>query len=109
NYGEGLLRTTFVGVPSFSYSSSMIRTDAATRQLRVEITAFDIFGNASAPVSMFIKNPAPAAPVVAADRGFGSVSFSWPIAGLIDYAGALLWLSPTPGIDPTSPAPDMDI
>ncbi|WP_189401982.1 MULTISPECIES: phage tail protein [unclassified Mesorhizobium] len=109
NDGEGLLRTTFVGVPSFSYSSSMIRTDAATRQLRVEITAFDIFGNASAPVSMFIKNPAPAAPVVAADRGFGSVSFSWPIAGLIDYAGALLWLSPTPGIDPTSRAPDMDI
>lgn len=109
NDSEVLLRTVFVGVPAFSYTSNMIRTDAATRQMRVEITAFDVFGNTSAAVSMTIKNPAPAAPVVAADRGFGSVSFSWPIAGLIDYVGALVWLSPTPGIDPTSRAPDMDV
>ncbi|RUU75715.1 hypothetical protein EOC06_29550, partial [Mesorhizobium sp. M7A.F.Ca.MR.362.00.0.0] len=109
NDGEELLRTEFVGVPAFSYTTAMIRTDGATRQLRVEITAFDLFGNNSAPISFLIKNPAPAAPLVTADRGFGSVSFSWPIAGLVDYVGALVWKSTTPGIDPTSRAPDMDI
>ncbi|MES0183396.1 phage tail protein [Mesorhizobium sp. C386A] len=107
--GEVLLRTTFVGVPAFSYTTSMIRTDAASRQLRVEITAFDLFGNNSATVSLVIKNPAPAAPLVAASRGFGSVSFAWPIEGLIDYVGALVWTATEPGIDPTSRPPDMDI
>lgn len=109
NDAEELLRSAFVGVPEFSYIQSMIRTDGATRQMRVEVTAFDLFGNSSTPVSFLIKNPAPAAPLVAADRGFGSVSFAWPIAGLTDYVGALVWLSPTPGIDPSSRAPDMDI
>ncbi|TPL42626.1 MULTISPECIES: phage tail protein [unclassified Mesorhizobium] len=106
---EELLRSASVGVPEFTYTTAMMRNDGGHRQVRVEITAYDLFGNHSVPVSMLIKNPAPAAPLVAADRGFGSVSFSWPISGLIDYVGALVWISDQPGIVPTALPPDMDI
>ncbi|RWD47479.1 phage tail protein [Mesorhizobium sp.] len=106
---EELLRSTFMGVPLFTYTMAMMRLDGATRQLRVEVTAFDFYGNQSQPASILIKNPAPDAPQVAAERGFGSVSFTWPIDSVVDYVGSLVWVSDEPEIDPTSRDADFDL
>lgn len=103
--GEVLLRSLFVTAPEFTYTEQMLRVDEATRQMRVAITTYDNFGNASEPTNFVIRNPAPAAPLVTAVNGFGFVKFMWSTPA-VDAAGSLVWVSTGPGINPGSRAPD---
>ncbi|WP_353640747.1 phage tail protein [Mesorhizobium sp. WSM2239] len=107
--GEELLRSEFVVEPKFTYTGPQMFADGATRQMKVRVTAFDLFGNSSEPAILLIKNPAPAAPAVSAENGFGSVQFNWPTDNVADYAGSLVWISPTSGIDPTSRPADYEL
>lgn len=106
---EVLLRTQVVTLPEFVYTTSMVRADSATRQLKVEVVAYDVYGNSSEPVAMWVKNPAPAAPLVVASNGFGSIEVTWSTDGVQDYVGSLVWLSNVSDFDPEVLPPAYDI
>ncbi|MDV2968720.1 phage tail protein [Nitratireductor aquimarinus] len=100
--------TSFVGLPEFTFTTQQMRVAGATRQLRVEIVAVDLYGNESEPRSIVVRNPAPPAPLVSAANGFGSIEVFWDIDDLPDRAGTLVWVSDEPGINPAGTAPTYD-
>lgn len=105
---ETLLRTLTVGEPNFTYTQQMMRVDSATRQFKVQVIAQDLHGNTSDPTTILVKNPAPAAPALAVNPGFGMVEAVWA-TDVVDYVGTLVWVANAPGIDPSSRPADYDL
>jgi predicted phage tail protein len=96
-----LLRTETVQSTTYTYSyEANVNDGGPRRHLRIDVTALSVTGTESAPASIVIANPPPAAPTIQVKSGVGSLEVAWS-ANDPDYAGALVWASTSAGFVPT--------
>ncbi len=98
----------------FIYSFEMNRSDnqlagrPPSRSLRFEVSVSDTFGRTSAPVSLAVTNPLPAAfnpDFFVADR---NIHLAWSSPVDSDFAGVLIWIETNETFDPYATEPKFD-
>jgi hypothetical protein len=103
-----LLRTEIVRQNSYTYDFDKNVNDGGPRRsVSIGVTAKDIVGQESNEVVLLVSNPVPAAlsPTLSAGTACVTVKYSSSDA---DFAGAQIWLSSSPGINPTTTSPVYD-
>jgi predicted phage tail protein len=96
-----LLRTDTVQSTTYTYSyEANVNDGGPRRRLRFDVTALSVTGTESAPASIVLANPPPAAPTIDVKPGVGTLEVAWS-ANDPDYAGALVWASTNAGFVPT--------
>jgi predicted phage tail protein len=103
-----LLRTETVRQQSYTYSLAKNQTDGGPhRNLTLTVTAKDMVGTESAPASIDVSNPVPAAVTPDVSSNGPSIIVKWAAADN-DYAGSLVWISDVPDFDPATLDPVYD-
>jgi predicted phage tail protein len=94
-----LLRTEQVTAESYTYDLEKNSLDNAaqgrspSRQLRFEIVVEDTLERTSAPATIEVSNPKPAAPTVNVAPGLNQLVISWTTSDDIDRVGSYVWVS----------------
>ncbi|GEP11112.1 TipJ family phage tail tip protein [Methylobacterium gnaphalii] len=91
-----------VGQTTWTYAYDVnVNEGGPRRQFRVEVNALSPDGTEGPPTSVAVSNPAPAAVVPSLAATSETVFVTLPDVQDIDFAGFLVWISPTSGFTPT--------
>lgn len=96
-----LLRKELVQSTTYTYSYEANVNDGGPRRaVRIDVTALSVTGIESAAASIVLNNAPPPAPTIQVEPDIGSLEISWS-TDVLDYAGALVWVSTSSGFVPT--------
>ncbi|HEV7284695.1 MAG TPA: host specificity factor TipJ family phage tail protein, partial [Kaistia sp.] len=104
-----LRRVEHTAVETYTYTLEMnvedgrrrLPVEGPARRLRVEVAIRDMLGRETVPARLTIGNPAPAAPLaVSAAATFNTVLVTYGREPDLDWAGAKVWMSASPGFTP---------
>ena len=96
-----LMAQYFTRDTQFTYAYDNNRTDhggTAVRAFTIGAASRDQYGNVSTFYNITVNNPPPPAVAPLAVGGINSAVLQWITTGIIDYAGAKLWISPDPAV-----------
>lgn len=100
---NNLLRTELVAGTTYTYDLEKNINDGGPRRaLRIDVTAKGVTGIESAPTTVSINNPTPAAITPVLNSAPGSLEITYAPPADSDFAGARIWMSTTSGFTPGS-------
>lgn len=94
------------GVTEWTYDYFLnVNEGGPRRQFRVGITAYSAAGDEGPPAYLTVSNPPPAAITPVLDATSEMLIVNLPAVTDLDFAGYLVWVSETPGINPLTATP----
>ena len=109
-----LLREEFVVGTSYTYTFEKNYVDTLNlgrpraRHLRIEVSVCDTLGREGQAEQLTVSNPVPAMVVPTVRPSFDGAIVSIAKPGDTDFAGMIVWASPTSGFDPLTTASKYD-
>lgn len=101
-----LLRTDVVAKDTYTYTYEHNAQDnerlgqGPLRRFRFDVTCRDNLGRESAPAKLVVNNPVPEIIIPTVTAGIDVIHVNYTLPVDIDFAGVMVWVSPTEEFDP---------